>query len=67
MQNQIFPTEIIDNTTEVYLPKVTIRSQLIYSILLLAIIACFVALPFVFVDVSVKSVGLIRTQAEKLK
>jgi membrane fusion protein, peptide pheromone/bacteriocin exporter len=65
MQNQIFPTEIIDNTTEVYLPKVTIRSQLIYSILLLAVIACFVALPFVFVDVSVKSGGLIRTQAEK--
>lgn len=65
MQNQIFPTEIIDNTTEVYLPKVTIRSQLIYSILLLAIITCFVALPFIFIDVSVKSTGLIRTEAEK--
>ena len=65
MQNQIFPTDTIENTTEVYLPKVSVRSQLIYSILLLAIIACFVALPFVFVDVSVKSAGLIRTEAEK--
>jgi membrane fusion protein, peptide pheromone/bacteriocin exporter len=65
MQNQIFPTEIIDNTTEVYLPRVTVRGQLIYSILLLSIIAGIASLPFIFVDVSVKSTGIIRTQAEK--
>ena len=65
MQNQIFPTEIIDNTTEVYLPRVTVRGQLIYSMLLLSIIAGLASLPFIFVDVSVKSTGIIRTQAEK--
>ena len=65
MQNQIFPTEIIDNTTEVYLPRVTVRGQLIYSLLLLSIIAGLASLPFIFVDVSVKSTGIVRTQAEK--
>jgi HlyD family secretion protein len=65
MQNQIFPTEIIDNTTEVYLPRVTVLGQLIYIMLLLSIIAGLASLPFIFVDVLVKSTGIIRTQAEK--
>jgi HlyD family secretion protein len=65
MQSQIFPTEIIDNTTEVYLPRVTVRGQLIYGILLLSIIVGLASLPFIFVDVSVKSIGVIRTIAEK--
>jgi membrane fusion protein, peptide pheromone/bacteriocin exporter len=65
MQNQIFPTEFLENTTEVYLPKVSVKSQLIYSLILFAIIAGLASLPFIFVDVSVQSAGLIRTEAEK--
>jgi hypothetical protein len=38
MQKQLFPSEIIQHTTEAYLPKVTVKSQLLYTIILLAII-----------------------------
>jgi membrane fusion protein, peptide pheromone/bacteriocin exporter len=65
MQSQLFPPEIIENTTESYLPSVSVRSQSIYIFVLLAIIGTFAATPFVFVDVSVQSNGVIRTVAEK--
>jgi len=65
MQSQLFPPEIIENTTESYLPSVSVRSQSIYIFVLLAIIGAFAATPFIFVDVSVQSNGVIRTMAEK--
>jgi membrane fusion protein, peptide pheromone/bacteriocin exporter len=65
MQSQLFPPEIIENTTESYLPSVSVRSQSIYIFVLLSIIGAFAATPFVFVDVSVQSNGIIRTVAEK--
>ena len=65
MQSQLFPPEIIENTAESYLPSVSVRSQSIYIFVLLAIIGAFAATPFVFVDVSVQSNGVIRTAAEK--
>lgn len=65
MQSKLFPPEIIENTTESYLPSVSVRSQSIYIFVLLAIIGAFAATPFVFVDVSVQSNGVIRTVAEK--
>jgi membrane fusion protein, peptide pheromone/bacteriocin exporter len=65
MQSQLFPPEIIENTTESYLPSVSVRSQSIYIFVLLAIIGAFAATPFVYVDVSVQSNGVIRTVAEK--
>ena len=65
MQSQLFPPEIIENTTESYLPSVSVRSQSMYIFVLLAIIGAFTATPFIFVDVSVQSNGVIRTVAEK--
>lgn len=65
MQSQLFPPEIIENTTESYLPSVSVRSQSIYIFVLLAIIGAFAATPFIYVDVSVQSNGVIRTVAEK--
>lgn len=65
MQSQLFPPEIIENTIESYLPSVSIRSQSIFMLVLLAIIGAFAATPFIFVDVSVQSNGIIRTVADK--
>ena len=65
MQSQLFPPEIIENTTESYLPSVSVGSQSIYIFVLLSIIGAFAATPFIFVDVSVQSNGVIRTMAEK--
>jgi len=65
MQKQLFPKEVIENTVEAYLPKVTVKSQLIYSIIVSALIAAFVALPFIKIDISTQANGIIRTVAEK--
>lgn len=65
MQTQLFPPEIIENTTEAYLPEVTVRSQLIYVSVLLLLVGTLAALPFIYVDVSVQSPGIIRTVSEK--
>ena len=65
MATQIFPAEIIDNTTEAYLPKVAVRSQIIYVSVLLFLMAAIVALPFIKISVSTNSNGIVRTVAEK--
>jgi len=65
MQNQIHPAELIEFTTEAYLPTVSVRSQIIYLSVILAIIAALVALPLIQVEVSVQSSGMIRPTAER--
>ena len=64
-QIQLFPPEIIENTTEAYLPNVEVRNQIIYILALLMVVGALLSTPFVFVDVSVQSNGIIRTVAEK--
>lgn len=58
MQNQLYPANLSNNTIEAYLPKVSIKSQLIYTFILSMILGALAALPFIYVDVSVKSSGL---------
>lgn len=65
METQLHPSALIDNTTEVYLPQVTVRGQLIYCTVALAIIATLAALPFIYTDVSVQSNGVIRPVGER--
>ncbi|QNL48167.1 HlyD family efflux transporter periplasmic adaptor subunit [Olivibacter sp. SDN3] len=48
-----------------YLQQVKVRSQIIYTIFLLTVIAVLFALPFVYVDVSVKSSGILQTPIER--
>ena len=65
MQKQLYPSETIDYALETYLPKVNVKSQLIYTSIMLFVLGVFVALPFVYVDISVASPGVIRTLSEK--
>jgi HlyD family secretion protein len=65
MQNQLFPPEVLENTAEAYLPHVSVKSQLIYTTFILTILAGLAASPFIYVDISVQSLGLIRTVSEK--
>jgi multidrug resistance efflux pump len=65
MQSQLFPPEVIENSSEAYLPKVRVRSQMVYWVTLLAVIATIGALPFVYVDVSTQGLGQIRTVLDK--
>jgi HlyD family secretion protein len=65
MQTKLFPKEVIENTAEVYLPKVSVRGQLIYTTLLLFIVSALLILPFIKVDVSIRAQGITRTLLEK--
>ena len=64
-QTQLFPPEVIENLTESYLPKVSVKGQLIYLLLLVAVGAGLGSMPFIWVDISVQSTGMVWSMAEK--
>lgn len=61
----LLPNEWIENSIEAYIYQHTTKSQIIYWVVLLAITAAIVALPFVYVNISVQADGLVRPVAEK--
>lgn len=62
---QLFPVAILENSTYSWLPKVTVRGQLMYTLLLTALAAGFVSLFYIKVDVTLTAQGLVRPVAEK--
>ncbi|MCC5904990.1 MAG: HlyD family efflux transporter periplasmic adaptor subunit [Balneolaceae bacterium] len=64
MQKQLFPEEIIENSQEANFSKHSVRSRVIYSSIVLFLIAAICLLPFIHVDVGVRSQGLIRPVTE---
>jgi len=62
---QLFPVAILENSTHAWLPKVTVRGQLIYSILLSAIACGLISLFYISVDITLTSQGLVRPLTEK--
>jgi HlyD family secretion protein len=65
MQKNIFPAEILPYTTESYLPRVSVRSQLIYLTVIGLLAGALASLPFIYVDISFHGSGVIRPVAEK--
>lgn len=63
MSSSLFPKEIIEFSTEQHFAEHSTASKAIYLTVLLFIIGALVALPFVKVDVSVQSAGIIRPSA----
>ncbi len=66
MAKQIFPKEIIENTVEVHQFKHTNRSKIIYSVILLGLMAALISLPFIKVTIYNTSQGLIRPDKERI-
>ena len=64
---QLFPKEIIENTQESNFSKHTVRSKIIFSMILLFIIGVLCTLPVIKVDVGVRSQGLIRPSTEVVR
>lgn len=64
MPTPLFPKEIIEFSAEQHFAENSTRSRVIYISVLLFIVGAFVALPFIMVDVSVQSSGLIRPNAD---
>jgi HlyD family secretion protein len=65
MPNKLFPKEIIANSAEANFHKHTVKTKLIYTTILLFIIGALASLPFIFVDVSVRSQGIITSVTER--
>lgn len=61
----LLPNEWIENSIETYIYQRTTRSQIIYWVVLLAVTATLIALPFVYVDISIQGNGIVRPVAEK--
>lgn len=62
---QLFPVEVVEHSAFAWLPRVQVRTQVIYSTVLGAVLVCLAALPFIKVDVSVRSAGIVRPITEK--
>jgi HlyD family secretion protein len=61
---QIVPSEFLPHTVEGYLPRHSRSTHAIYLTVLATVIIGLAALPFLFVDVSVKSPGVLKTMSE---
>ncbi|GAB6121172.1 HlyD family secretion protein [Dysgonomonas termitidis] len=61
---QLFPVGIMENTVQIHWTKRHSKSKIIYFIIIVSLIAVLVSLPFVYVDVSTQSRGIIRTPEE---
>lgn len=61
----LLPNEWIENSIETYIYQHTTKSQIIYWIVLFAVTVTLVALPFIYVDISVQGSGVVRPVAEK--
>jgi len=62
---QIFPHEIVSFTAEHHFQRYNTHSKNIYLIVLLFLVAAFISLYFIKVDVSVSSTGIIRSVNER--
>lgn len=61
----LLPPEWIENSIESYTHQQTTTSQKIYWMVLGLVLACLIALPFVYIDISVQGNGTVRPVAEK--
>lgn len=67
METQLFPNEIIENSQEANFSKHSVSSKVIYCTIVLSVMFAMVLLPFIYVDVGVRSQGLIRPATEVIQ
>lgn len=65
MKLTVFPSDEVLNTRLVLLHQTSTRSQFIYCLALFAIVLALGSLPFLYITVSVRSMGIIQSTAEK--
>ncbi len=64
---ELIPSNLSEYTLESYLIRISTRSRIIYLIIILFVAASFSVLPFIYVDVSVRTRGYIQSDIEKQK
>lgn len=62
---QILPSEWINDTLENYLSRRKAKSNIIYAVAIVFVMASIVLLPFIYVDVSVEGTGNVRPKTER--
>ena len=65
MKKQLFPKEFIRSSLEHYTFRIRRKSSAIYVIILLSVGTLLAALPFISLDVTVSTVGLIGTNEQR--
>ncbi|EOZ99341.1 putative protein secretion protein, HlyD family [Indibacter alkaliphilus LW1] len=65
MSIKIFPSAITQQTVEVYDSRISVRSKVIYLILLAMLIVAVAALPLIYVDVAVQSRGTFQSALQR--
>lgn len=63
----IFPKEVIQYSSEYYLDKIRVKTKVIYAVLLVSLICCMVALPYIFVELCVKARGVLKPRTSKVE
>ncbi|MFA9392664.1 MAG: hypothetical protein ACERKD_22840 [Prolixibacteraceae bacterium] len=61
---QLFPPEIIEHTTESHFSRHSKTTQIIYLVVLLGLAAAIAATPFIKVNITTQSRGIIRSANE---
>jgi HlyD family secretion protein len=64
MAKTLFPPEILNYSAESYYAKLSIHSRIIYLSVLFFVIAAIASLPFIQIDVTTQSRGIIRSPME---
>ncbi len=64
MEKHLFPREIIEYSSEYHIWNNTVSSQVLYSSVIIVLISVLLLLPYMDVDVSVSSRGIIRPVVE---
>ncbi len=65
MEKNILPEGWIEDSLENFLYHRITKSQIIYIIVILSVALGICLLPFIYVDISVESIGIVRPQAER--
>ncbi len=65
METKIFPTAVLKNSVEVYDSQISIRSRVIYLMLLSLILAGVLSLPLIVVDVAVQAPGTFQSSLQR--
>ncbi|MEZ5037422.1 MAG: HlyD family efflux transporter periplasmic adaptor subunit [Chitinophagales bacterium] len=66
MSNQIFPDTIVEGGWHYYMPSIKTRTNIIYNSILLFVLATFIAVFFIQIDVSIKSNGIIQANKNRV-
>ena len=65
METNLFPASIAQQTVEVYDSKISVRSSIIYLIILGFLVSAVIALPLVYVDVAVQARGTFQSALQR--